>query len=282
MRASVFTVDVEDWFHILDVPSTPPLAQWPSLQSDVERNTRRMLELFRKKQVRCTLFFLAWVAERWPHLVREALADGHEVASHGYAHQLVYTIAREQFSADIRKAKDIIEQAGGVKVLGYRCPGFSVTAETPWFFECVREAGYLYDSSVFPGSRGHGGLPNAKPLPHIVNTSHGDLVEFPISLGSMFGKRMYFFGGGYLRFFPYALIRNRVKAVHAEDRPVIFYLHPREIDPHQPRLPMSAKRNFMSYVGLKTTEPKMRRLFDDFRFTRFVDLLGKYQESSSK
>ena len=277
------------------MPSTPPLAQWPALQSDVERNTRRMLDIFREKQVKCTLFFLAWVAERWPHLVREALADGHEVASHGYAHELVYTITREQFRADIRKAKDIIEQAGGTKVLGYRCPGFSVTQQTPWFFDEVRAAGYVYDSSVFPGSRGHGGLPGAEPVPHTVKTVHGDLVEFPISLAplplslrachierSRDARSMYFFGGGYLRFFPYALIRNRVKAVLAEDRPVIFYLHPREIDPAQPRLPMSAKRNFMTYVGLKTTEPKMRRLFDDFRFTTFADELAKLQGSRLK
>lgn len=280
MASCVFTVDVEDWFHILDVPSTPPLAQWPALQSDVERNTRRMLDIFREKQVKCTLFFLAWVAERWPHLVREALADGHEVASHGYAHELVYTISRERFSADIRKAKDIIEQAGGSKVLGYRCPGFSVTERTPWFFDEVRAAGYVYDSSVFPGSRGHGGLPGAKPVPHVVKTLHGDLVEFPISLAPLplslraQPRSMYFFGGGYLRFFLYALIRNRVKAVLAEDRPVVFYLHPREIDPAQPRLPMSAKRNFMTYVGLKTTEPKMRKLFTEFRFTRFCDLVA--------
>ena len=294
LPSCVFTVDVEDWFHILDVPSTPPLAQWPALQSDVERNTRRMLDIFREKQVKCTLFFLAWVAERWPHLVREALADGHEVASHGYAHDLVYTISREKFSADIRKAKDIIEQAGGASVLGYRCPGFSVTVQTPWFFDEVRAAGYVYDSSVFPGSRGHGGLPGAKPVPHVIKTSHGDLVEFPISLAPLplldfsvasrpathtsgvarSNKRAYFFGGGYLRFFPYALIRNRVKAVLAEDRPVIFYLHPREIDPAQPRLPMSAKRNFMTYVGLKTTEPKMRKLFDEFVFTTFSEMLG--------
>lgn len=282
MGSCIFTIDVEDWFHILDVPSTPPLAQWPSLQSDVERNTRRMLDLFREKQVRCTLFFLAWVAERWPHLVREALADGHEVASHGYAHELVYSITEKQFSADIRKAKDIIEQAGGVQVQGYRCPGFSVTVQTPWFFDRVREAGYLYDSSVFPGSRGHGGLPEAKPVPHVIRTEHGDLVEFPISLGSMLGKRMYFFGGGYLRFFPYGLIRDRVKAVLSEDRPVIFYLHPREIDPAQPRLPMSSRRKFMSYVGLKTTEPKMRKLFDEFRFTTFAEELAKLQDPSLK
>lgn len=274
MRACVFTLDVEDWFHILDLPSTPKLEQWPALQSDVVKNTRRMLAIYRQHDVKCTLFFLAWVAERWPDLVKEAVDDGHEIASHGYAHELVYTITEQRFFDDIRKAKDIVERAGGVEVKGYRCPGFSVTVETPWFFDRVREAGYRYDSSVFPGSRGHGGLPNARPVPHIITTKHGDLVEFPISMARVAGRPMYFFGGGYLRFFPYPLIAAKVKQVLAEDRPAIFYLHPREIDPEQPRLPMSVKRRFMTYVGLRTTEPKMHRLFRDFKFTTFADLMS--------
>ena len=273
MRACVFSVDVEDWFHILDLPSTPELEQWPALQSDVVKNTRRMLAIFRQHDVRCTLFFLAWVAERWPGLVKEAAEDGHEIASHGYAHELVYTITEQRFYDDIRKAKDIIERAGAVEVKGYRCPGFSVTLETPWFFDRVREPGYRYDSSVFPGSRSHGGLPNARPTPHIITTKHGDLVEFPISLARIAGRPMYFFGGGYLRFFPYALIKRKVKEVVAEDRPAVFYLHPREIDPEQPRLPMSAKRRFMSYTGMRTTEPKMHALFRDFKFTTFAELM---------
>lgn len=273
MSKCVFTLDVEDWFHILDLPSTPKLEAWGSLRSDVEKNTRRMLAIFREHDAKCTLFFLAWVVERWPQLLREAIADGHEIASHGYAHELVYTITRERFSADIRKAKDIIEQAGGVEVKGYRCPGFSVTTETPWFFDEVRAAGYTYDSSVFPGQRGHGGLPNAKPVPHVIATSHGPLVEFPISLARAFGRPMYFFGGGYLRFFPYWLIKTKVEQVLAEDRPAIVYLHPREIDPDQPRLPMGFKRRFMTYTGLRTTEPKMRALFRDFTFTTFAQLM---------
>ncbi len=273
MHDCVFTLDVEDWFHILDLPSTPRIEQWPALQSDVVANTRRMLAIFRQHDVKCTLFFLAWVVERWPELVSEAAADGHEIASHGYAHELVYTISERALFDDIRKAKDIIEQAAGTEVKGYRCPGFSVTTRTPWFFDRVREAGYLYDSSVFPGSRGHGGLPEARPVPHIIPTAHGPLIEFPISLARAFGRPMYFFGGGYLRFFPYALIRRKVRQVLAEDRPAIFYLHPREIDPAQPRLPMSRKRNFMTYVGLKTTEPKLHRLFDELRFRTFAELL---------
>jgi polysaccharide deacetylase family protein (PEP-CTERM system associated) len=278
MNPCVFSVDVEDWFHILDLPNTPKVEEWPALHSDVVKNTRRMLAIFRQHDVKCTLFFLGWVAERWPDLVREAIDDGHEIASHGYAHELVYTISEERFYDDIRKGKDIIEKAGGVEVKGYRCPGFSVTIQTPWFFDRVRQAGYVYDSSVFPGSRSHGGLPNANPDPHVLTTAYGDLVEFPISLVSTFGKQMYFFGGGYLRFFPYWLMKRKVQQVINEKRLPVFYLHPREIDPGQMRLPMSAKRNFMTYVGLKSTEPKMHRLFNDFQFTTFAELLPTLQD----
>ncbi len=273
MHPSVFTIDVEEWFHILDVPSTPSLGEWAALPSRVEPSFRSMLEVMAEKNVHTTLFFLAWTAERFPHLVREAVAGGHEIASHGYAHELVYRQDRATFLADITKAKEIIEQAAGTAVRGYRAPGFSVTKETPWFFDAVAEAGYRYDSSIFPSERGHGGLPGAKAVPHVIDTAHGPLTEFPISLSSMFGKPMYFFGGGYLRFFPYSLIRAKAKSVLAEKRPVVFYLHPREVDPGHPRLAMSAKRRFMSYHNLRSTMPKMRRLFDDLPMTTFAALL---------
>lgn len=272
MQPSVFSVDVEEWFHILDVPSTPPLTEWAALPSRVEASFRSMLEVFAEKKVRTTLFFLAWVVERHPHLVREALAGGHEIASHGYAHELVYRQDRATFLADIAKAKDLIEQAAGTAVLGYRAPGFSVTEQTPWFFDAVAEAGYRYDSSIFPGERGHGGMPGSKAVPHIVETAHGPLVEFPISLGRMLGRPMYFFGGGYLRFFPYRLMLAKARDVLAEQRPVVFYLHPREVDPEHPRLPMSAKRRFMTYHNLRSTMPKMRKLFDDLPMTTFGEL----------
>lgn len=269
----VFSVDVEEWFHILDVPSTPPLALWDRQESRVEASFRRMLDVFAEKQVRTTLFFLGWVAERHPQLLREAVAQGHEVASHGYAHELVYKHDRRHFTEDVRRAKGIIEDAAGVTVRGYRAPGFSVTKETPWFFEALAETGHAYDSSIWPGNRNHGGWPGALPVPHVVPTPAGDIVEFPISMGRALGRELYFFGGGYLRFFPYPLIRDRARAVLKEERPVVFYLHPREVDPDHPRLPMSAKRRFMSYVNLGTTELKMRRLFDDLPMTTFGELL---------
>ena len=282
MQQSVFSVDVEEWFHILDVPSTPVFEDWAAQPSRVEASFRSMLDVFAEKKVRTTLFFLAWVVERHPELVREAVAGGHEIASHGYAHELVYRQDRATFLADITKAKYIIEQAAGVAVRGYRAPGFSVTNETPWFFDAVAEAGYAYDSSVFPGDRGHGGLPGAKAVPHTIATAHGDLVEFPISLASMFGRPMYFFGGGYLRFFPYPLMLSKAKSVLAEQRPVVFYLHPREVDPEHPRLPMSAKRRFMTYHDLRSTMPKMRRLFDDLPMTTFGELMDAGMAGSPK
>ncbi len=269
----VFSVDVEEWFHILDVPSTPPLEAWDRQESRVEASFRRMLDVFAEKRVRTTLFFLGWVAERHPQLVRDAAALGHEIASHGYAHELVYKHDRRHFTEDVRRAKGVIEAAAGVRVRGYRAPGFSVTRQTPWFFEALAETGHAYDSSIWPGDRNHGGWPGAQPVPHVVPTALGDIVEFPISMGRVFGRDLYFFGGGYLRFFPYRLIRDRARAVLEQDRPVVFYLHPREVDPEHPRLPMSWKRHFMSYVNLHTTEPKMRRLFDDLPMTTFGDLL---------
>jgi polysaccharide deacetylase family protein (PEP-CTERM system associated) len=270
---SVFTVDVEEWFHILDVPSTPSIDQWDRQESRVEASFRRMLDLFAEKQVRTTLFFLGWVAERHPQLVREAAAQDHEIASHGYAHELVYKHDRRHFTEDVRRAKCIIEDASGQRVLGYRAPGFSATKESPWFFEALAETGHVYDSSIWPGNRNHGGWPGALPVPHVLSTVNGDIVEFPISMGRALGRDMYFFGGGYLRFFPYSVILNRALAVLGEKRSVVFYLHPREVDPDHPRLTMSRKRHFMSYVNLHTTEPKMRRLFNDLPMTTFAELL---------
>lgn len=271
--ACIFSIDVEDWFHILDVPSAPPLAAWSQMPSRVEANFRRLLEILADRDVRATCFFLGWVAEHFPHLVRAAVDAGHEIASHGFAHQLVYEQTREAFAADVGRARDVIEQASGQPVRGYRSPGFSCTADTPWFFEVLAEAGYRYDSSVFPAARGHGGMRAADPAPHVVQTPAGALVEVPISVAPTFGRALCFFGGGYLRLFPYGLIERKTRAVLADDRPVVFYIHPREIDPGHPRLAMSPKRRFKTYVNLAGTETKLRRLLGDFEFTTFHDYL---------
>jgi polysaccharide deacetylase family protein (PEP-CTERM system associated) len=235
---------------------------------------RRLLDVFDEHGVRVTCFVLGWVAERFPHLVKDAVSRGHEIASHGYGHRLVYECTEREFRDDIAKAKEILEQVSGRSVIGYRSPGFSCTEEVPWFFEALAETGHRYDSSVFPAPRGHGGIATSQLGPHTIAVNGARLIEFPISVAQVLGRRLCLFGGGYLRLFPYGLIRRMARQVLGEGRPVVFYIHPREIDPDHPRLPMPAARRFKSYVNLRTTEPKVRRILHDFRITTFRQFIA--------
>jgi polysaccharide deacetylase family protein (PEP-CTERM system associated) len=271
---SIFSVDVEDWFHILDIPGGPQLPDWDGLPSFVERNFTRLLDLFSEKKVTVTCFFLGWVGERFPHLVREAAARGHEIASHGYAHRLVYELTQDEFYQDALRSRKLLEDIAGAPVLGYRSAGFSVTDRTQWFFETLMDAGYQYDSSVFPTPRGHGGMRTHLRAPHRIKCNSKSLLEFPISLTDLLGKPLCFFGGGYLRLYPYWLVRRMSRKVMREGRPVVYYIHPREIDPGHPRLPMPVQRRFKSYVNLSTTEDKLQRIFDDFPVTTFRDFIA--------
>lgn len=273
-RRSIFSVDVEDWFHILALPSAPDVAEWDRLPARVADNFLRLLDLFGRHGARVTCFFLGWVAERHPTLVREAHRRGHEIASHGYAHRLAFTMSPDEFRDDARRAREILEDVTGAPVIGYRAAGFSVTEKTPWFFTKLAEAGYRYDSSVFPAPRQHGGLDTDRFAPHRVETPAGPIVEFPITVARVLGRPFCFFGGGYLRLFPYAITRMMGERVLDEGRPVIFYVHPREIDPDHPRLPMGPVRRFKSYVGLRTTEPKVHRILEDFPLATFGEYMA--------
>jgi polysaccharide deacetylase family protein (PEP-CTERM system associated) len=272
----ILSVDVEDWFHILDLPASPHPAQWASLPSRVERNLSSLLDLFSARGARTTCFFLGWVAERYPHLVKEAAARGHEIASHGYAHQLAYKTTRKDFLEDVRKAKEVLEQTAGVPVCGYRSPGFSCTEEVPWFFDVLAESGLRYDSSVFPAPRGHGGMRTSQLAPHVIQTQNGPLLEFPITVVRWLGRPLCLFGGGYLRLVPYPLVRAMARKVLHEGRPVVFYVHPREIDPDQPRLPMSLPRRFKCYVNLRATEAKVRQILEDFPLVTFQQFIAQH------
>jgi len=271
----VFSIDVEDWFHILDLPTTPDVTEWGGLRSCVERNFMRLLEIFEQRDTRVTCFFLGWVGERFPNLVKEAVRHGHEIASHGYAHRLIYQMTPEAFYQDAVRSKGILEDISGRAVWGYRSAGFSVTHETEWFFDKLIEAGYVYDSSVFPASRGHGGMSGGKRSPYWIERPSGELFEFPVSVTEVFGKALCFFGGGYLRLFPYPVIRMMTRRVLKESRPVIFYIHPREIDPGHPRMRMNWQRRFKSYVNLESTMPKIERLLTEFSATSFEQLIRK-------
>jgi polysaccharide deacetylase family protein (PEP-CTERM system associated) len=274
--SSILSVDVEDWYHILDVSSVPDISAWDSMESRVEGSFLRLLDLIDEAGAKCTCFFLGWVAERHPRLVREAVERGHEPASHGYSHRLVYSMSQEEFRRDARHSRKLIEDLAGRPVAGYRSAGFSVTEDVPWFFEALADCGYTYDSSVFPAPRSHGGMKTGKYAPHPVRTPAGRVVEFPISVVEILGRPLYLFGGGYLRLFPYPLIRHMARRVLASGRPVIYYVHPRELDPEQPRLTMPVLRRFKSYVNLKTTEPKLKRALADFRLVSFENYLGEH------
>jgi polysaccharide deacetylase family protein (PEP-CTERM system associated) len=274
---SIFSIDVEDWFNLSGTGLEPPPSEWDRLESRLERNLHGLLELLAESGSTATCFVIGYFAKRFPHLVREAVAAGHEIASHGYFHRLVYELSPTEFYDDALTTRKLLEDISGHPVRGFRAPAFSVTERTPWFFDKLMEAGYRYDSSVFPAPHQTGGLPSDRFAPHGINTSAGMLLEFPITVVRVCGNPMCFFGGGYLRLFPYGLIRTMGRRALSEDRPIVFYIHPREIDPDQPRMPLSRRRKFTCYVNLRSTRGKIQRILRDFTVTSFDRYISQGQ-----
>ena len=266
---NIFSIDVEDWFNLSGTGFEPPPSEWDRLESRIEQNLRGLLELLAAGGATATCFVVGYFAKRFPHLIREAVAAGHEIASHSYFHRLIYQMSASEFYEDALATRKLLEDVTGRAVRGFRAPAFSVTEHTPWFFEKLVEAGYGYDSSVFPAPHQTGGFATTRLEPHGVQTASGTIAEFPITAVRVFGRPMCFFGGGYLRLFPYRIIRTMAHTALNEGRPVIFYVHPREIDPEQPRLPLSARRKFTCYVNLGTTRPKIRQILRDFKVSSF-------------
>ncbi|MBD3170736.1 MAG: DUF3473 domain-containing protein [candidate division Zixibacteria bacterium] len=273
---NIFSIDVEEWFHIMEHPAVPGIERWDSLQPTLEKSFNMLLDLCGKHDTAGTCFFLGWAARKYPHLVKEAGRRGFEVASHGNNHRAIYKQTPGEFFEDISSAKKFLEDLTGKTVYGYRAPGFSITNRTEWAFEKIVEAGFTYDSSVFPASRGHGGYITDNLGPHRIKTASGDLIEIPISVAGVMGKRVCFFGGGYFRLFPYRIIKRMTQAINNENRPAVFYIHPREIDPGHPRLKLGVVRNFKSYVNLKKTGVKVEKLLTDFRFCPFKEWIDNY------
>lgn len=263
---NMLTIDVEEWFHILDDPAVPSFEQWTSLESRVERNLDQMLEMLNAHGVQATFFWLGWMAERHPRLVRKCQEEGHEIASHGYEHILPYKVGQKPFREDLERAKKILEDLIGTEVKGFRAPGFGIKDDTAWVFDEIRAVGHTYDSSIFPSSRGHGGMLNSPLGPYVIETEHGPLFEVPMSAIEIFGRRILMFGGGYLRLFPITIIKWGVERLHKANHPLIIYIHPREIDPGHPRLALNPKRSFKSYYNLKSTMPKLEWLCSKYSF----------------
>jgi polysaccharide deacetylase family protein (PEP-CTERM system associated) len=275
-QRNVFSIDVEDWFHILDSDKVPGFSEWGSQVSIVSRNFLRLLDILDESDVKATCFFLGWVAEKYPNLVHEAIRRGHEIASHGFRHTLIFDQTREEFKRDISHAKKLLEDISGTKVTGYRAPGFSISNRNIWALDVIRETGHEYDSSLFPAVRGHGGIETPNKNPYVIETESGSLFEFPITIDTTMGMGICYFGGGYLRLFPYGLIKNRARKISSEGRPILFYVHPRDIDPDQPRVNLGFYRNFKCYVNLGTMASKLKRILSDFSFQTFSEMVESY------
>jgi len=264
---NAMTIDVEDYFHVSVFDGIVPRSQWAGMESRVERNSQRLLDLLDEYDVRATCFVLGWVAERHAKLVRAIASRGHNIASHGYAHRLVYDQTPHAFAEDVRLAKRILEDASGRSVVGYRAPSYSITPRSLWALDVLLQEGYEYDASIFPIKHDRYGIPISARRPYRIERRSGTLVEIPGSTTRIGPLNLPIAGGGYFRILPYQWTRWGIARVNrTERRPVVFYLHPWEIDPGQPRLHAGRLGRFRHYRNLDQTEARLCRLLKDFRF----------------
>jgi polysaccharide deacetylase family protein (PEP-CTERM system associated) len=269
--ANALTVDVEDYFQVSALSPYIRRSDWDRIPCRVERNVETILSLLADARVRATFFTLGWIAERHPALVKRIVAEGHELASHGYGHLRIHEQTKAEFAQDIQRAKALLEDIAGTEVKGYRAPSFSIGKRTLWAFERIAQAGYRYSSSVYPVRHDLYGMPDAPRFPY---RPRADLLEIPVTTASVLGRNLPAGGGGYFRLLPYAVSRALIRRVNEVDRrPAIFYFHPWEIDPGQPRVPgTSLKTRFRHYVNLRRAEPRLRRLLGEFRWRRMDEV----------
>ena len=275
-RRHILSVDVEDYFQVEAFADRVKREDWEGFPSRVEQNTLRLLDLFDEFKVKGTFFLVGWVADRSPSLVREIVARGHEPACHSYWHRTVYSLTPEEFREDTRRAKDQIEQIGGVPVLGYRAPTWSITRTCLWAPDILSDLGFQYDSSIYPIQHDLYGLPGAGRLPYTHQLGGAQtLREFPPATVKLAGMTLPAAGGGYLRIFPLAYTHWAFRQIErTSDNPVIVYLHPWEVDPGQPRIEGKLKSKFRHYTNLNKMTGRLRSILGRYSFWAFRDLLA--------
>ena len=274
---NAFCVDLEEWFHVcgVETPYQDP-ATWDRAPATVERDTEVLLKLLSDANAHGTFVVVGWVAERYPRLVRRIADLGHEIGCHGYYHRLVYEQTADEFREEIRRARRTLQDASGQSVVCYRAPGFSMKRECFWALTILAEEGFTTDISIVPAARDHGGVADLAPDPFRLRTPGGELSVFPVSVMRVAGRTVPFSGGGYLRLFPLAFVRWGLRQNHRAGRPVMTYIHPREIDPAQPRMRLPALKGFKYYVGLDTCERKLASLLRDYSFASVAEVLRRH------
>jgi len=278
MIRNALTIDVEDYFQVNAFAKYVCRNTWDSFPLRVDENTRRILDILDSFSFKATFFILGWIAERCPELVKEIHRRGHDIACHGYGHQLIYNIGPDAFREDIRKAKHILEELCGERVQGYRAPSYSITGKSLWALDILIEEGFTYDSSIFPVLHDTYGIPDADRFPHTIRTGAGPLVEFPLTtLPLQLGwkkMRLPIAGGGYLRLLPVGIIRRGIEKINLlEKQPAVLYFHPWEIDPQQPRIKAGLKSSFRHYLNLEKTEGKLLKLLSSLQFGTMSSVL---------
>jgi len=275
---NAMTVDVEDWFQVSVLRQAIDYKDWHAQESRIVPNVNRILALFEEHNIKATFFVLGWIAEKYPDLVVSIRKHGHEIGSHGYAHQIIYEHPRKEFVEDLDKSIAILEGISGEKIIYYRAPSFSITRKTMWALEDLADRGIQYDSSIFPIKHDIGGMPHMPRDPFYLILQNGQrLNEFPLSTLKLWGENLPVSGGGYLRLLPYWFIKTGIARNNKDGIPVILYFHPWELDPKQPRVELKWPSRFRHYTNLEFMEERVKGLLTDFKFTSIGQLAKEHE-----
>ena len=272
--SNALTIDVEDYFQVSAFSNIINKKNWDEKECRIEKNIDNIISILDLKKIKATFFTLGWIAERYPSMIKKILMEGHELASHGYAHEKVSEISRSDFYQDVTRAKGILEDIGGKQINGYRAPSFSIAEKNFWAMEILSETGHFYSSSIYPVKHDHYGSPNAPRFPYKV---FSELLEVPPTTVKLFGRNFPASGGGYFRLLPYFVSKKMLDRVNkVENKPVVFYFHPWEIDSHQPKISnLSIKTRFRHYKNIEKMEEKIKKLVEDFHWDRMDNIFLK-------